>query len=416
MQQDSRKLAVYLGRRVPYLAIRKGVEVGSGLVVFSVLARLLSREDFAIYTLVLTLVSVVRVTSLPGLGNALTQSFARGRCGGFRKATWLSLVGSTVGGFLLLGAAWWHAGIGDESMTTALLAAGIGFPLYSGLLYWRNTAVGREQYGRLLLFDSASFLLRTAAIAACAFAFRGDLFPVILAALLAPAAVNLAATILQARDVSPNAEIEPGATRYGLQASLYELPALLAQRLDQIALFYLITPEALALYAVALRFPILIQAVMGEIIAVLGPVFARETGYTPLLRRFSLLVGLAFFGFCAVLALTVIPYLLPLVAGPKYEGAIIYAQILMVGAAAGTVGQIHFRFVKSQLRSGPLLEIVLARSAISVLIILTLTYLFGLEGVVAAFIINGLVSSTVTTLLARKRFSTSGKKIERGPQ
>lgn len=417
MQQSARHLAAHLIKRAPFLAMRKGVELLSGLIVFSVLAQTLSRSDFAIYNLVLTYVGIIRVTSFPGLGNALTQSFARGRRGGFRRATMVSLIGSAAGSCLLLVAAWWHlVQVSDDAMTVSLVAAALGFPLSSGLLYWRNTAVGAEQFGRLLILDSAAFVLRAGTIVLCAFTFQGQLFPIILASLLAPGAVNVYATIQQIRAGTGDAEIEPGATRYGVLASLYELPALLAQRLDQLVLFYLISPEALSIYAVALRFPIIIQAIMGESIAVFDPVFARETSHTPSLSRFSLLVSLVFSGLCIVIAIAIIPYLLPILVGSKYNDAIIYAQILTAGAAAGTAGQMHFRFVKSHSKSRPLLQITLILSAMTAAITLLLTYFFGLNGIVAAFIINGLVASVVTGVLTKVHFPIKNTTLVKGSQ
>tara|TARA_R110002012_G_scaffold220384_2_gene391879 strand:- start:2175 stop:3335 length:1161 start_codon:yes stop_codon:yes gene_type:complete len=374
------------------------------MATFAVLARALSPENFAIYTLILGLISFVRLTSLPGIGNALAQSFARGHRGDFGRAVILSAKTSLLGMLVLAIAAWWHMYTGDSNMASALLAASIGFPLYSGFLYWRNTLVGDEQYWRLLFFDSASFTLRSIAVSVCAFTFPQYIFIVIILALLAPGLVNLFATFWQARQIPASASREPDALRYGIKVSMYEIPSLAVQQLDRIALFYFISPEALAIYSVAVRIPQLLQAMIGEAIAVLGPVFARRENYDRSLHRFTFLITVTLLIACLLFSLIAIPYILPILTGQKYGESILYAQILTTGIATGTIGQIYFRYVKSKLDSKAFLQITLSQAAIDGPTILLLTFYFGIKGAVAAFILKGVTISLITSFVIYRKY------------
>lgn len=381
------------------------------MALFAILARNLSPENFAIYTLILGLISFVRLTSLPGIGNALAQSFARGHRGDFSRAVLLSAKTSLLGMFALAAAAWWHMYTGEKTMAAGLLAASIGFPLYSGLLYWRNTLVGDEQYWWLLLFDGTSFTLRAITVSASAFIFPQHIFLIILVALLAPGLVNIFATLWQARRIPKIASREPQALRYGLKVSMYEIPSLAVQQLDRIALFYFISPEALAVYSVAIRIPQLLQAMIAEAIAVLGPIFARRENYDQSLHKFTFLITTTLLIACLIFSLIGIPYILPLLSGPQYADSILYAQILTTGIATGTIGQIYFRYVKSKLDSRAFLQITLSQAAIDGPTILLLTFYFGIHGAVAAFILKGITISLITGFVVYRKYHQKSSSV-----
>ncbi|OKH87452.1 lipopolysaccharide biosynthesis protein [Thalassospira sp. TSL5-1] len=404
-------LAYHFGKQAPVLVGRKIAELVCGMATFAILARELSPENFAIYTLILGLISFVRLTSLPGIGNALAQSFARGHKGDFRRAVLLSAKTSLLGMLALAAAAWWHMHTGDNTMAAGLLAASIGFPLYSGFLYWRNTLVGDEKYWRLLFFDGASFTLRTITVSACAFTFPQYIFPTILIALLAPGLVNIFATLWQTRQIPKSSTREPNALRYGVKVSMYEIPSLAVQQLDRIALFYFISPEALAVYSVAVRIPQLLQAMIGEAIAVLGPVFARRENYDQSLHRFTFIITATLLFGCFLFSLIAIPYILPLLSGPKYNDSIFYAQILTTGIATGTIGQIYFRYVKSKLDSKAFLQITLSQAAIDGPTILLLTFYFGIKGAVAAFILKGATISLITGFIVYRKYHLKSSSV-----
>lgn len=405
-------LSAHFAKSAPFLIGRKVVEIGCGLLVFMVLTRMLPRDDFAIYSLVLSALGIIRSSSLPGIGNALAQSFARGHEGDYRRATLLSITTSMGGTAVLLGLAWGHYHVGDTATSVALLAAAVGFPPESGLRYWRNTMVGNSRFTRLLMLDSASFILRTVAIVTCAFLFPRQLFPIILAALLGPSTVHLAATLWQVSRIAPGASREPGALRYGVLVSLYEIPQLLTQQLDKLALFYFVAPEALAVYMVALRIPILLRAIIGEAIATMTPVFARRIDFGRDIQWFSWGLAALVLSGCIFLAVVVVPYLLPLLAGPNYNNAVLYAQILTVGAAAGTLGQVYFRFVKAQLDSRRFLQIILTCALIETPAIMLLTYYFGIHGAIAAFILKDVVNSAITGFVVHRHYSRVTAKAQ----
>lgn len=393
-----------MGERAPILIARKGIEIIFGLVTFAVLAHTLTKEQFAIYGLVFGFVAILRLTALPGLGTAVTQAFARGLTGGFRPVVKLSLLGSFIGAAIMLGGSGWHFYVGDLMTGQTLLVAAVCFPFVVGLTFWRNAAMGSERYGRLLRFDGFSSALKCGAVILCAYLIPGLLFPVVMAAFIAPALINVVATIGQLRNETTDTDLEPRSIEYGIRTTIYQLPTVLGQQLDKLVLFYAIAPEALATYIVALRIPEVARTVIGETNSTLGPVFARERNYSRSLHYFSLKLWSLYGLVSAAGALFVVPYLLPVLAGNDYTEAIPYAQIMTVGVAMGYLGDIQFRYIKSHLHSRNFFSVTMTKAIVDCVLILGLGYCFGLAGIVAAYVLKNLGYTAITNTVIRFKY------------
>jgi len=394
-------LSAYMVRRAPFLITRKVLETVLNLATFAILARTLTVEAFGIYTIVFVFVAVLRLTSIPGLGTAIAQSFARRHGGGFRRAVAVSISGSLFGSVVLSIGSWWYLADGEIDKGHALLVAAAFFPLLSGLLYWRNAAVGSEHYVRLLFYDVAAAAVRLAGVAACAFQFDGALLPIVIAALGGHAAVNVLATLHQMRLSVRGQGMEHQSLNYGLLTTAYQVPSIISEHLDKAVLFFLFSAETLAVYAVAMRIPQLARVLVGEANATLGPVFARQKDYSPELRRFSIGLSILYMAIAVVGTLLVIPVVLPLLAGQSYGSAVPYAQLMMLGVALGFLGDVQFRFIKSQLDSRSFLHITVGSTVVNVPLVLALGYGFGLSGVVAAYILRYLSYTLICTFVVR---------------
>jgi O-antigen/teichoic acid export membrane protein len=393
-----------MSTRASILIARQGILILLGLVTFSVLTRTLTKEQFALYNLIFGFIAILRLTTLPGLGIAVSQAFARGRFGGFRRAVMLSVSGSLIGSIAMLFGAWFHFRTGDTNVGMVYLTVAACFPFVTGLMFWRNAATGMERYHRLLWFDSLSAVLKCGVVIACAYFIPGALLPIVIGVLVVPGLINVAATINQLRTLPPGGAVETRSIEYGLHTTIYQVPTLLAQQLDKIALFYFISPGAMAAYAVSLRIPELARTIVGEANATLGPLFARQPGYSSELRNSSFKLWLLYVVVSIAGALFVVPILLPLLVGNAYVESIPYAQIMTVGVALGYLGDIQFRYVKSHLHSRSFLAITGANAFFDCVLILGLTYFFGLGGVVGAYVLKNLGYTAITNIVIRANY------------
>lgn len=397
-----REVLGYMGRRAPLLLLRKVIEIAFGLSTLAVLARTLSQQEYAIYSLLFSYVAIARLTALPGLGQAVTQSFARGARGIYRPAVRLSLLGAGVGAALIAVGGGWSLLGGDVELGQMLLITALFFPLMGGLMLWREAALGAEDYWWFLAFEGGSNAVKGIAIIASAYLFPGMLLPVVVAALAAPAVTNVVATLVRIGGTPGLSHIEAGAIRYGLQVSAFQLPSVISQNLDKIFVFYLISPEALAIYVVAQRIPELARALVGDTNATLGPLFARANGYTAGMQAFSLRLWIVYLAVSAVGALVVVPWALPILAGDGYSDAVVLCQIMTVGIALEYLGNIQFRFVKSQMDSKSFLNITLMTSIVGIVLLVVFGLLWGVWGVVVSYVLKGASYSLITNCVVQK--------------
>jgi len=390
-----------MGRGAPILIIRKILQIIFGLITFAVVARTLSKEHFAIYSLVFSFIAILRLITFPGLGSATAQSFARGFGGSFKYAVKFSFLGSFLGAIVFLVISFWHFYIGKVETAQAFIITAFCFPFATGLIFWRNAAVGEERYIRLLLFDVLSTGLKCGSIIICAYLFPANLPLIVTAALVAPALINIFATWDQLKRIPSDAKIERGSLRYGFHITFYQLPTTLVQHLDKIILFYFISPTALAIYTVALRIPELIRTMVGEINATLGPIFARENTYTSALHQFSLKLFFLYLFLSVLVAFFAVPYVLRILVGSSYMSSIRFAQFMTIGVALGFLGDIRFRYIRSHLHSKNFLRVALSRALFDSLLIVMLVYCFGLKGAVVAYIIRNIAFSLITTAVMK---------------
>lgn len=393
-----------MAHRAPLLLMRKAAEVAFGIVVFAVMTRTLSKEQFAVYTLVMGYVATARITSLTGLGNALSQAFARGHYGDFTRTLKLSSLGSLGGAAILSALGAWHLWGVDAVTGWCLVAAAVCFPLYSSTQFWRNAAVGSDRFFYLMVMDTVVALVRAVAILATLALAPDATALVVAASLAAPGIIHLIGTMIQKAALSGPQISEDETLSYGTKVSFYDLPTIIAKQSPQLALFYLISPEALAVYAVAMRIPALLEIVLGESTATLGPVFARQSKFTRSMGVFSHWLAVLYMALAVLVALLVVPHLLPILAGAEYSDAIVISQVLTIGIALGTLGRIKFRFLKSRMDSRTFLHLTTINGSTELLVTLALTAIFGLPGTVAAFLIKALASSLVTSAIVGKRY------------
>ncbi|GGK47002.1 lipopolysaccharide biosynthesis protein [Salinarimonas ramus] len=414
MNSHEKAVVAFAAMRAPLLLGRKAIEIASGIAVFVVLARVLDPAEFAAQALVLAIADAARVFGLPGLGNAQAQGIARGAGGGYRRAIAISAAGAILGAALLAAAA---ALLGDADralVSTALMAIAAAFLPWAGLTFWRNAAVGLDRYDVLFVADASGAVVRAGAVVACALAFEEPFLPVVLATVIVPGACNVLGILWSLRAVPRTGLEEAGATRYGVEVSVYELPALLAQNLDRLLLYWFVSPEALAVYVVALRVPSLLQAAVGEAIASLDPLLARTRRFGRDLKRVSLAASVMLAGACAFTALVVVPWLLPVLAGERYMDAIPYAQIMTAGVAVGMLGRLQFRFVRAQLDAATFLHLVLARAGISIATMLALVASLGVLGAALAFVLRDLFASLATAAIVGARYGKASREPDNG--
>lgn len=195
--------------------------------------------------------------------------------------------------------------------------------------------------------------------------------------------------------VRPSVELARRVSSYGWRAQLGGVIFLLNLRLDFIILDVMAGPAVLGIYAVASKFAELIKVPGMALTYVLYPRYAREGRETATVRARRLIPRAG-----ALTAATILPlglavgFVIPLVYGPGFEGAILPAEIILAGLALEGVGGVVTGYLYGVGRPGLNSWAMGVGLAVTVVLDLLLIPPFGAAGAAAA----SAVAYTTTSL------------------
>jgi len=376
------------------LALRV-VEKLTGFVLTLFLFRMMGKEQVADYGFIQTVVAICAVFGIKEFQNTISQSVARGYHGVYRQAVPLAFKWSLLGTAILGGFGAWYFCSGKAQLGLGFLIAAGLFPAFSALGQWKGVYLGKKDFSRFATAEASNAILKALLIIAALYAFSGAIIVPALVFFAVPAAQNIRQTLLCHQSIPKQAIVEEGAIAYGLNSNLYAGISTVANQIDRILIFTLLSPPLLAIFMAAEKFPELLQGVEQDIGAVLAPKFSNMTRYTPRLDNTLWLGSLVMGVFIILFAIFGLPSLVILVFGQNYHESVVYAQLLVGALAVRNVSSLRFRFIRSKLDANSYRNVLIIGSAAKIVASVTLIPLFGLGGAVASVFIHRLTISAV---------------------
>jgi len=213
-----------------------------------------TQDTYGNYKYILSVSAVLGVLSLSGLSTAVTRAVARGDEGTLRQGLGLSLRWS--GGILVASAVasayYWLQGIYFVSLS--LVIAALALPLMNGFSLYDSFLTGRRQFRTDVLFFIGSNAFTAIALIATLL-FFSERAIVLVAVYFATNVVSDLLWYLLAARQAANQRIDPDLGTYGAHLSVINLIDVIAEKIDGIAVFILLGPIHLAVYAYAIAIP-----------------------------------------------------------------------------------------------------------------------------------------------------------------
>lgn len=405
-----------LARDMGNLTVQRVVQRVLGLASLYVVVRHLSQADFGQYQFAAVAAAALAFTALPGLDNAVMQSVARGSEGLYRRATATAFAASFLGGLLVvMGALLLRAHRPDAVLP--LMIAGAFLPVYFGLTQWKSVLLARTRFSIWTAAESVIAVVTHGLLILAAAVWKVQDLWVFVVLYFAPASVvNVAASILcwMRMDGPGDADQNRALFRYGLGASAVTMVSLIAEQIERIAIFVMLSPAMLAIYVAGDRLSELIRSVAQDAAAVLAPRFARMTAYEGKIQRAVWWICAAAGAGIVVFAFTLAKPLLLLIFGQDYAPSVPFAQALLVSVAVGNVGQFQFRFIRSQLDGESFRTVTLWTSGLRIVAGVGLVYVFGVWGAVATVFVHRLALSLLSSAIIRRRYRAAEPETAHG--
>jgi O-antigen/teichoic acid export membrane protein len=207
----------------------------------------------------------------------------------------------------------------------------------------------------------------------------------------------------------PSLRLARGVASYGLRAQLGGVMSLLNLRLDFVLLSVLTGPAVLGVYAVASKFAELVKVPGMALTYVLYPRFARD-GAKAVAKAQSMIPKAALLTSGVVAPLWAATFLLPVVYGADFKGAVVPAQIILLGLLLEGVAGVVSGFLYGIGRPGLNSCAMGAGLAVTVVLDLVLIPPFGATGAAVASAV-----AYVTTQLTLVWFFYSFRRAKSEP-
>jgi O-antigen/teichoic acid export membrane protein len=372
------------------------------LVVLYFVVRALSKNAFGEYQFILSCSALMVVFTLPGLNNAVMQSVARGFSGVYRKAVPRALAASVIGSVVLAALGVQHRGAGELGL--GFFLAAVLFPLAYGLEQWRAVRTGREDFAAVFRIDGFAVAVLAVLMIAGVTWLPGHLLVPLAVLLGVQTALNTLMTASTLRSMPKETPVEEGSLRYGARTTIYTAFNTAANQIDKLLLFYFLSPTALATFYAAERIPELTKGVVQDVSSVMAPRFAKSARYTAGLDRKLRWIGLGTGAAILVAAFVILPWLVSLVFGNRYDDAVPFAQALMCSIAIGNTATLRYRYIASKLDEASSRFVNITMSLTRIAASLVLVPLYGILGAVISAFIYRVATLIIVQIVIKKRY------------
>ena len=387
-----------------HVALLRGTQKTLSILTFYFLVRSISKEEFGDYSFIITILGLLSIFSLPGMGNAIIQSVARGHSGTYRKSIKINMLGGLCVSIICICLAFFYYGTKPDLSICFLIIAAFA-PIFQGLSQWRAYEKGKENFSIISRIGIVVAFIQSLSTIVIIIMIPGSIIWPLVTFLVPQSLCNLGMTLYTLRDVKRNTEIELESFKYGIETTIYSIFNILGNHIDKILLFTLLSPAALAIFVAAEKIPELIKTSIQDVSKVLVPRFAKHEKYTKRIDRLLMLFSIGAAAFCILFALFILPHLIHLIFGNAYDESIIYAQGLMISVAIGNNATMRAAFIKSKLDTKSFKIYTVSLSVIRVVASGIAIPLLGLWGAIVSTIIYRLCMVTIIHIIMKKRYA-----------
>ncbi|MDO8729002.1 MAG: oligosaccharide flippase family protein [bacterium] len=377
---------VYLAKGGFWLSISQGAAMLAGFFVSIAFANLFSKELFGTYKFILSMVGVVGIFSLAGMGTAVAQAVARGNGGSLQQGFRINLKWSI--GMLLSGLALsiYYYIKGNILLSFSFLLAGTLSPLTLSAGLYAAYLLGKKDFKRNSFYSVIRNVVPAAALILTLLLTRS--LPAIItvyffAGVLVSLFLYYRTTLVYQHE---NKQEDPGLISYSGHLSMMEIIGSISNYLDKILIFHYLGAAPLAIYAFAIAPVEQLQGGKKMLSSLISPKLNARP-FEELQKsgpRKALLLTIYALGLALLWVITA-PYFYKFLF-PQYIDSVFYSQVysLTLLAVSGTI------FNETLVAHKKKKELYLHRTIIPVVkivLFLILLPLFGLMGLIVTHII-----------------------------
>lgn len=323
--------------------------IGGILIALSVsvaFANLLPKETYGEYKYIFSIFGLLAITTLIGMGTAVTKSVAQGYDGTTTRALKQKMLWGMFGSVAAAGIALYYFIQGNMGLAGAFGLITVFLPFVDTLSLFNTVLTGKRLFRESMFFELTIQFVASAVLIGSMFV-TDQLVYILATYFLAYTIARLIAFKIVIRQYTDNDNADPSAISYGKKLSSMEILGVVAETVDSILLWQFVGPAPVAIYAFAKGIPTQMSSAMQRLMTLAFPKFAardfasiKQTLGERMLKLFLIMAAIVTAYFFAA------PYIFALLF-PQYMEAVVYTQIyslillLFPLKLIGTVFQAH---------------------------------------------------------------------------
>ncbi len=363
-------------------------------------ANLIPEDAFGTYSYIMAVVSIVTLTSLPGIDSSLVPAIARGFDSSIFNAQRVRLRWSIIGSVILLLISGYYFYQTNFVLATGFLVTGLIFPLFISFnqysLYLSGKKFFREQ---AVLTVAVKFLFATTLSIALLFTNNVALLVGLNMGVIAITGIIFTRHIIARHREKLNTPSDNNIVSYGKHLTVMNAFETISKYLDKILLWHFFGPIQVAVWAFA-NTPIQIaQGMVSKTVGTIAvPKFAQND-FNQTKKQLPAKVAKLFLVLLpiAILYVITVPILFRYLL-PQYIDSIIYTQALAILLILIPFNFFAY-FLQAQTKKKSLYVIKIGSGTVSLIALAILIPIFGLWGAVLAHIVAATFRSLLSLVL-----------------
>lgn len=373
---------VYLVKGGSWLSVGKGIAMLSAFILSILFANLLPKETYGVYKYILSVVSILSISTLSGMGTSITRAIARGNEGTVRPAVFAEMKWGVIGGVISIAMAIYYWMQGASTLAIAFGLVGVFLPFINVFSLYGAILSGKKRFDLMVRFDVYTQLINFGLMVPFLL-FARDAYLLIVPFLLINSFVQGLFLKLTIKKVSLNNKKDPEAVSYGKHLTLMDLVSVIATMADKLLIYHFLGPVQLAIYAIALAPTDQLKGLLKMVGQLAFPKFSEQSKEV-LEKAIFKKVAVYTLAISPMVAVYIIaaPWLFKIFF-PSYMSSVIYSQVFCVSLMfSGSM--LLMQYLQSQSMKAELYKFNFVNLIIEIVLIFIFVYYYGLWGAIAA--------------------------------
>ncbi len=398
-EQYTKTDMVYLAKGSGLLGFGQLVSASAGFITALVFANFLPKETYGVYKFILSMAALLSVTTLSGIGVAVTRAVARGFDGAMDEAMRTKFRWGLLGSVASAALTGYYYMQGNTVLALSFFVVALFLPAMEAFGVYDSFLQGKKEFGVSLKYSIASKILSIIALVVTVL-LTDNVF-LLLLAYFVPFTLTRFVFLRHVRHLyKTNDTKEPGMTTFGNHLSIMGILGVVANQLDKLLVFNFLGATELAAYAIISAPVDQVKALVDNVSKIALPKFSQQSESairgTIWRRMFLLLIGLVTLSLLYWIA---VPFLFPIFF-PQYVEYAFLSQLFGLSIISFALF-IPLQILQSKQETKRLYVLNTFASVMQIILSAIAVVLYGLVGVVLARVIARLLNVSIFLIALR---------------